>query len=263
MPRPPPANKKKPPACHDHGDCHSSACCDHGTGQCISRLHPNANHEAGCNLLRMKGRYPDRWAVKPGEVGFSNYVRGLLVQAQLPRTLTCNHTDPKDNWYQTVLSYLVHPRSPIHRLLVCWQLGTGKTIGMLRVLDNYFDDPRPKILVFPTRALVANFYEELARRPNRYRQWAIDLPAQWRWPTTGLTAEAQSVDALKKLLEYGTTKSALAGPLRAFSYTQVGGQTLIKYTDTTRQRTITARSGHTESGRPTPDHGSHSWTSWR
>ena len=219
--------------CHDHRDCDASACCHRTTGRCIQRSHPDARRATGCGLFRVTGGRPEQWLKQPGERGFSDYVHRVLVDAHLLRTLSCNQTDPKDNWYQVVLSFLVHPHSPIQRLLVCWQLGTGKTIGMFRVLDNYFDDPRPKILVFPTRALVANFYEELERRPNRYQQWAAG-----RLPPQGTATQSARADALKKLLEYGTTKSKLAGPLRAFSYSQVGGQLFLSYIDTARQRAI-------------------------
>ena len=218
------------PACHTHRDCPASDCCHRDTGRCVARTHTDAR---GCHLpVEINDGYPKVWAMQPGDKGFSAYTQRLLTDAHIAHTMSCNHADPKDNWHQLVLSYLVHPRSPITRLLVCWQLGTGKTIGMLRVLDNHFDDPRPKVLVFPTRALVANFYEELARRPNRYRQWATD-----RMPPN---APALDADALRRMLEYGTARSPLAGPLRAFSYSQVGGCAFEAYVDTKRQRAITA-----------------------
>ena len=70
---------------------------------------------------------------------------------------------------QRVLSILVHPESPIERLLVAWTLGSGKTIGMIRLLDSRFDDVRPKVILFPTEAIAENFYRELATMPSRYR----------------------------------------------------------------------------------------------
>jgi hypothetical protein len=39
--------------------------------------------------------------------------------------------------------------------------GSGKTLTMIRALDNFFLDPRPKVAVFPTDAVCKNFYREL------------------------------------------------------------------------------------------------------
>lgn len=100
------------------------------------------------------GHYPKQWAKCPGDEGFNQYAQTLLRAAGLERTLQCpSATNPvddsatqssplKDLWYQRVLAWLVHPATPITRLLVTWQLGAGKTLGMIRVLENYFDDPR-------------------------------------------------------------------------------------------------------------------------
>jgi hypothetical protein len=179
------------------------------------------------DLFRDTYNRPERWLVLPGDRGFTEYVNRILLHAHIIPTLSCNQIDPEDNWYQSVLSFLVHPHTPIQRLLVCWQFGTGKTIGMIRVLDNYFDDTRPKILVFPTPALVTNFYEELERRPNRYQQWAED-----RLPRSTAVMRA---DVLKTLLESETKKTQLASPVRAFLYSQLGGQGFLSYITTSHQ----------------------------
>jgi hypothetical protein len=39
--------------------------------------------------------------------------------------------------------------------------GSGKTETMIRVLDNFFDDPRPKVAIFPNPSIANNFYEEI------------------------------------------------------------------------------------------------------
>ena len=75
--------------------------------------------------------------------------------------------------YQKTVEYLAHPFSPVQRLLVAHRTGAGKTVTMVRILDNYFYDPRPKIVILPTRSTVVNFYKELLRtRPNRYVDFA-------------------------------------------------------------------------------------------
>jgi len=66
---------------------------------------------------------------------------------------------------------LVHPTSPMKRLLVDHATGTGKTLIMLRILDNYFDDPRPKVAIFPKERVCDNFYQELLKWPSRWRHY--------------------------------------------------------------------------------------------
>ena len=39
---------------------------------------------------------------------------------------------------------------------------------MIRTLDNFFNDPRPKVAVFPTDAVCKNFYRELGKFPSRF-----------------------------------------------------------------------------------------------
>lgn len=174
--------------------------------------------------------YPPDWrerGPRPGDEGFGRYVAELLGRANLARTLTCDFSRPVDQWYQNVLSFLVHPRSPIDRLLVVWQLGAGKTLGMLRVLDNYFTDPRPKVLVFPTDQLVQNFYQELLQKPNRHATWLSETHGvRWPPPGAGRAAQAAAVGQARDLLERTPRAGSGRGPLRAFRYTRAGGQGL-------------------------------------
>ena len=61
------------------------------------------------------------------------------------------------------------------RLLVNWRTGSGKTLGMVSILDLIWDeDPRPKIFIFPTDELVDNFYKTLARFHNTLLEWAVE-----------------------------------------------------------------------------------------
>eukprot|EP00729_Bicosta_minor_P010995 gene10995-35625_t len=70
--------------------------------------------------------------------------------------------------YQKTVEFLVHPFGPIERLLVAHRTGAGKTITMIKLLDNYFYDERPKVVVLPTRSTVDNFYEALLATPSKY-----------------------------------------------------------------------------------------------
>merc|ERR1719428_2428075 len=72
---------------------------------------------------------------------------------------------------QDVVAFLLHQSSPIQRLLVDHPTGSGKTREMVRVLDGFFLDPRPKVPIFPKQPVCRNFYTELLRWPSRYRDF--------------------------------------------------------------------------------------------
>ena len=42
-------------------------------------------------------------------------------------------------------------------------MGSGKTLLMIRVLDNFYRDTRPKVVIFPSESVVQNFYQELLK----------------------------------------------------------------------------------------------------
>jgi hypothetical protein len=46
--------------------------------------------------------------------------------------------------YQRVLTCLLRPETPVKRALTVWKTGSGKTFALVRILDNHWDDPRPK-----------------------------------------------------------------------------------------------------------------------
>lgn len=73
--------------------------------------------------------------------------------------------------HQVAVAVLLHPNSPIKRLLVDHPTGSGKTREMISVLDNFFYDPRPKIPIFPKESVCRNFYFELLKWPSKYRDF--------------------------------------------------------------------------------------------
>lgn len=73
--------------------------------------------------------------------------------------------------HQDAAIFLLHPKSPVSRLLVDHPTGSGKTREMIEVLDNFFHDPRPKVPVFPKEPVCRNFYAELLRWPSKYRDY--------------------------------------------------------------------------------------------
>ena len=118
--------------------------------------------------------FPDAWpaqegAPAPGEEGFAAYAsREIRARAGGPRPPgDC----PPLQTHQRAVAYLLHPRSPVERLLVDQPTGAGKTREMITVLDHLFFDKRPKVPIFPKATVCRNFYEELLRWPSNYRDF--------------------------------------------------------------------------------------------
>eukprot|EP01065_Artemidia_motanka_P032339 TRINITY_DN39351_c0_g1_i1.p1 TRINITY_DN39351_c0_g1~~TRINITY_DN39351_c0_g1_i1.p1 ORF type:complete len:930 (+),score=386.90 TRINITY_DN39351_c0_g1_i1:214-2790(+) len=134
---------------------------------------PDARSTYGCPDEAKYLEWPD--GVKQGSAGFN------AVAAEQLRLADCACSDVRCTCaggdavrlqpYQRAVAYLVHPRSAVQRLLVYHQIGAGKTLSMIQVLDNFFADPRPKVVIFPTQEVVRNFYSELLKWPSSYRDY--------------------------------------------------------------------------------------------
>lgn len=224
----------EPRRCHIDGDCVGGTVCR--GGHCVAaggEGPPQPPSDADAD----DRPYPRVWERAPGDAGFTKYVGGLLRDARLDPAMRCDR-GKEDRLYQRVLSWLVHPHTPIRRLLVAWQLGMGKTIGMLRVLDNFFDVEWPKILLFPNGELVDNFYQEFASTPNRYlRHFHTRFPKD-RWPeegsgnSVGLPARRTAfVGRVRAFMEAwprntgSVAGSGLAAPLRAYTFEEAAAAT--------------------------------------
>eukprot|EP00931_Biecheleriopsis_adriatica_P120323 TRINITY_DN9543_c0_g1_i3.p1 TRINITY_DN9543_c0_g1~~TRINITY_DN9543_c0_g1_i3.p1 ORF type:complete len:1332 (-),score=350.37 TRINITY_DN9543_c0_g1_i3:361-4356(-) len=124
---------------------------------------------------------PNVWpspAPCPGQEEFSGYASKALARAGLG-TAKSPFASLGMRLHQESAAFLLHPESPIQRLLVDHATGTGKTLVMLRMLDNYFDDPRPKVAIFPKDRVCDNFYQELLKWPTRWRHYFCFLkPAE-------------------------------------------------------------------------------------
>lgn len=75
--------------------------------------------------------------------------------------------------YQQMIKFLVSPTTPVERLLVSHQLGTGKTLGMIGILEQFYDCGQPMLLFFHRPALVTNFYEELLEKDNKFKDYVV------------------------------------------------------------------------------------------
>ena len=130
---------------------------------------------------------------------------------------TCDEKKLRLRVYQESVKFMVHPFSEIHRLLIVHQVGSGKTLTMVSILANFFYDPRPKVIVFPTQPVVDNFYQELVKLPGPYAKWirAHGLQAKDK-------DKLKDALALKGKVRKGKVlkpeSHGLAGPLRAFTY---------------------------------------------
>eukprot|EP00930_Biecheleria_cincta_P098244 TRINITY_DN89919_c0_g1_i1.p1 TRINITY_DN89919_c0_g1~~TRINITY_DN89919_c0_g1_i1.p1 ORF type:complete len:1177 (-),score=234.31 TRINITY_DN89919_c0_g1_i1:261-3719(-) len=216
--------------------------------------------------------YPGDWAgaPSPGSNGFNRFAARVMWNAKVARpkkesaakgaadSSRCPPLQP----HQEAVAFLLHPQSPVTRLLVDHPTGSGKTREMIRVLDNYFLDSRPKVPIFPKEPVCRNFYLELIRWPSRYRDFFSCLRPQdaalcsgmrdWKlrrtelWDVSELSGpELKDVivnirDALemKGWFYMGKMRRSLreafqerfpnetvpAAPLRALRYTSAGGR---------------------------------------
>ena len=118
------------------------------------------------------------------------------------------------------------------RFAVLFGTGAGKTRCMVLCLDNFFDDVRPKCLIFPTERTRTQFYVDLVTFPNKYvqlyrtnspmpspsdaarvRQWIADFEV---W--LAMTGE----------LHHAGAPGYLRAPVRTFTYTTAMGSAMAK-----------------------------------
>lgn len=121
---------------------------------------------------------------------------------------------PKAMVYQKTIAKLFDERTPVRRLLAVAQLGAGKTFMMLKILNNYINRPLAKILLFPARATVENFYTELLKFKNHHRTW---LEQQLGRELSGKISPA-TMEQCKKLLRSPPPNTI--APLRCYRVTQ-------------------------------------------
>eukprot|EP00928_Gymnodinium_smaydae_P054177 TRINITY_DN37996_c0_g1_i1.p1 TRINITY_DN37996_c0_g1~~TRINITY_DN37996_c0_g1_i1.p1 ORF type:complete len:2222 (-),score=588.26 TRINITY_DN37996_c0_g1_i1:198-6863(-) len=204
--------------------------------------------------------------VLPGFDGFNSRATLVMQRHGMGDTRIQVHFDaaaacPPLQPHQESVAFLLHPRSPVTRLLVDHPTGSGKTREMIKVLDNYFYDPRPKVPIFPKEPVCRNFYGELLRWPSRYRDYfCCERPADasiasgrpdWKeyrmhmWDLSGLLESElrrlvysiRDVLEMKGMFHMGRVRRSFRiafqkrnpgeqmplAPLRALGYTSAGG----------------------------------------
>lgn len=127
--------------------------------------------------------YMGNWDGAPdlGSPGFNRFAARVMWNAKIGRKLKGRRAEgecPPLQPHQEAVAFMLHPQSPISRMLVDHPTGSGKTREMICVLDNYFLDPRPKVPIFPKEPVCRNFYMELLRWPSRYRDFFACLRPQ-------------------------------------------------------------------------------------
>lgn len=121
--------------------------------------------------------YRGDWTGAPplGSPSFNAFAVAVMQKAGIAATFPKGPLEasvcPPLQPHQEAAIFLLHPRSPVQRLLVDHPTGSGKTREMLGVLDNFFHDPRPKVPVFPKEPVCRNFYIELLKWPTQYRDY--------------------------------------------------------------------------------------------
>ena len=158
--------------------------------------------------------WDSRWTL--GMKGFNKYAQGKLKHIKAS-SIACPREGRgyKPSPPQQVVSTLVHPATTVDRLLVAHLTGLGKTYSMILILNNFFDDPRAKAVVFPNREVQVNFYQEIMKFPSKWRDF--------------VQREQRKGESVVDTLAM-TGKMHLAGkdgypaaPLRALLYTTAGG----------------------------------------
>lgn len=195
--------------------------------------------------------YPKTWNLEPGDKGFNAEAEEAMRKAGVdksPFEVTCppqgqvlDKAKVVDQPYQKTAAFLFHPNSPAQRLLVAVRTGGGKTLIMIRALSNFYDDRRPKLVVFPSAPIRDQFYGELMAYDNPYRSYVLevlgnkatpDYIARTRKGALMNDAKNPELETVKNILAlHGHPGQAgkpgyLAAPLRAVTYRELGGATL-------------------------------------
>lgn len=180
---------------------------------------------------KLSSRKPWDYSHLPGSVGFNAYATKYMKDHKIQETrftIQCPESGsrPRPQAYQKTVSFLVHPETPIDRFLVVHRTGLGKTYTMILVLNNFYYDPRPKIVIFPNDKVRNNFYQELMKFPNKYRDYVLQKTGR-RDATSVPLSDVIDILAMKGHLRQAGRPGYIAAPLRAFRYTIAGGSQVI------------------------------------
>jgi len=166
---------------------------------------------------------------KPGSEGFNRYAWNMMDRDGVLAKLGIQCPIPGKEVlqaYQQTVRYLVHPATTVNRFLVAHSTGAGKSLTMVRVLENFYDDPRPKVIIFPNDKVRNNFYGEIMKWNNRYRDFVTRTTGIKEWTDKHVDKIIDTL-ALKGSLHKAGSDGFPAAPLRALRYTIAGGSTVF------------------------------------
>lgn len=145
------------------------------------------------------------WQVLPGKPGFNDYVQKVMLEKGIrPKAPTCTFsaTEVTLQPYQETVKWLVHPATPINRFLAVHRTGAGKTLEMIKILENFWEDDRPRVLLFPTEPVRDNFYKELLKFPSRFRDLLYVVFPDMQRRVERKDIDGAVVQDIKNLLSY-------------------------------------------------------------
>lgn len=184
-------------------------------------------------IIPYKSQSPfDHWPsdIKQGKPGINEYIMERFVQYKLFNNMDIKCTvDFELMAYQYFVYQLVRPYSEIQRLLCVHRTGAGKTLTIIMCLNNFFYDSRAKILLFPTQSVAQNFYGEIMKFPNLYRNFVIQvlgddilekINSDNKKSVSAARQKIADTLALKGLLSKAGSPGFPGGPLRAYRYSQ-------------------------------------------
>ena len=123
--------------------------------------------------------------------------------------LTCEMTNGKKSTfaYQIPVPAIIRPENPdVSKMLVLHRTGAGKTITILKTINNFFFDIRPKFILFPKSNVRDNFYKELMTNPaswNFFQKYAVDRLFSYMY-NEGKNNFIEVAKALEKSYQNGT-----------------------------------------------------------
>ena len=107
-----------------------------------------------------QGRLGD--IVQQGDAGFNRHATNVLMALDVRGSTECTMAPPfPPMLHQATTRVLFHPFTPIRRALVVHPTGTGKSNILLNVIESFFHDPRPKIVITPTHGYKVQYMQDL------------------------------------------------------------------------------------------------------
>eukprot|EP00438_Fugacium_kawagutii_P013370 Skav216476 [mRNA] locus=scaffold1123:253381:260736:- [translate_table: standard] len=159
--------------------------------------------------------------VRQGQCGFRAYARRALERfrqsGEEEEALKCSDTFPLQR-YQLRVAFLLHPQSPLSRLLVVHATGSGKTRTVLAAAQSFYRSGKATCLFFPEEAVKENFYQEILKFPGAWRDFfcATAVGARRKWPNSTFRFGFDGKNPMSnKNLVFDEVHNMLALPRRA------------------------------------------------